>query len=304
MSLFAGSTRSKFESAAYTVLFLAFFFAVGLAGGVLYRVLPTHRILESPDSSAPVAATETPAASEAALPPVAAPAKISASAPSASEAAVPPPPKSSPAPAPAPVAVIAAPPPAAPSPTAPAAGPPAESVASVAKPAAPAERVAKTPTPPKPAASEPVATAKAAPAHAKAAEPAEKPKPVAVATAQPPKPAAVKHAPPAAHSTEGTPESGPFRIQFGAFAIEDNAHRIQWSVEATGIPVEITRAPNRKGHMLYYVRSQPFPDRDAALKAAVAARDKAKSFAQPVAIDYIVVSDTMIAAMQGETPKP
>ena len=172
------------------------------------------------------------------------------------------------------------------------------------KPEAPAERVARSVPPPKPPVTETAVTAKAAPAHAKIAEPAAKPKPAMVARAEPPKPAAVKHTPPPARSAEAGPDSGPFRVQFGAFAIEDNAHRVQWAVEATGMPVEIIRAPSRKGHMLYYVRSRPFRDRDAALKAAVAARDKAKGFAQPVAIDYVVVSDTMIAAMQGETPKP
>jgi hypothetical protein len=40
MALFTESGRSKFESTAYTALLLAFFFAVGLAGGVLYRLLP------------------------------------------------------------------------------------------------------------------------------------------------------------------------------------------------------------------------------------------------------------------------
>jgi cell division septation protein DedD len=126
-----------------------------------------------------------------------------------------------------------------------------------------------------------------------------------VAAAQAPKPAAAKHAPPAAaRSTAEAAESGPFRIQFGAFSVEDNAHRIQWSVEATGLPVEIVHAPNRKGHMLYYVRSQPFPDHAAAQSAALAARAKAKSFSQPVALDYVVVSDAAIAVMQGQAPKP
>jgi nitrogen fixation protein FixH len=47
--------------------------------------------------------------------------------------------------------------------------------------------------------------------------------------------------------------------------------------------------------MYYYVRSQPFADRAAAISAAAAAREKAKSFVNPVAIDYIVVSDAATA---------
>ena len=200
MSLFAGSSRSKFEGAAYTILLLAFFFAVGLAGGVLYRVLPSQK------------AADTSAAS----------------------------------------------PPAAEVPTAAAAGSPATSPAALA---------AKSTAP------EPSVEATAAP-------------------------------PAAQRATAEAAEAGPFRIQFGAFAVEDNAHRIQWSVEATGLPVEVVHAPNRKGHMLYYVRSQAFPDHEAAQSAAAAARAKAKSFAQPVALDYVLVSEAAIAAMQGQAPKP
>ncbi|MGH7033185.1 MAG: SPOR domain-containing protein, partial [Stellaceae bacterium] len=139
---------------------------------------------------------------------------------------------------------------------------------------------------------------------AKAVEPPAKPKPSAIAAAQPPKPPAAKHVPPVAQRAAEASEAGPVRIQFGAFSVEDNAHRIQWSVEATGLPVEIVRAPNRKGHMLYYVRSQPFPDHAAARSAALAARAKAKSFTQPVALDYVVVSDAAIAVMQGQASKP
>jgi cell division septation protein DedD len=178
------------------------------------------------------------------------------------------------------------------------------------KPAVPIEHAAKPAPPPKPIASEasaaakPLAPVKPAPP-AKAAEPAAKSKPSAVAAAQPAKPAPAKHAPPAAQrATAEAAEAGPFRIQFGAFAVEDNAHRIQWSVEATGLPVEVVHAPNRKGHMLYYVRSQAFPDHEAAQSAAAAARAKAKSFAQPVALDYVLVSEAAIAAMQGQAPKP
>lgn len=304
MSLFAGSRRSKFEGAAYTILLLAFFFAVGLAGGVLYRVLPAQKAAESDAASPPAAeAPAAPVADSRATPPVAPVAKTAAAEPSVEAAALP---AVAPPAVPPPAPTAALPPPLSASSTA---GPSVETVAPLAKPAAPAEHIAKPAPPSKPTASEASAAAKAiapakAAAPAKASEHAVRPKPSAVAAAQPPKPPAAKHAPPAAQSAAEAAESGPFRIQFGAFAVEDNAHHIQWSVEATGLPVEIVHAPNRKGHMLYYVRSQPFPDHAAAQSAALAARAKAKSFTQPVALDYVVVSDAAIAVMQGQAPKP
>ncbi len=291
MSLFAGSNRSKFESAAYTVLLLAFFFAVGLAGGVLYRVLPTDKAQEEAASAPAVAeAIEAP-------PPSVAP----------SPAATPPSAPVTPAPTQPPVAAAAPPQPQAPAPSAapPAAAAIAESLSPPAsKPAETAPRLAKRAAPPDRAAGEIAAAEKPPAPRAKPAAEAGKPK-ASFAAAQPPKPPAAKHASPPARATPAsTPETGPFRIQFGAFAIEDNAHQIQWAVEATGLPVEIVQAPNRKGHLLYYVRSQPFPDRAAALGAATAAHDKAHQFAHPVAIDYVVLNDAMIAAEQGQTAKP
>ncbi len=122
---------------------------------------------------------------------------------------------------------------------------------------------------------------------------------VAVAKAAPP--AAAKPRPDAAEASvapakapaddESDGDAGPYRIQFGAFTIEDNAHKLQWAVEATGLPVEVARLPNTKGHLLYYVRSQPFPDRAAALSAATAARDKAKGFVNAEPIEYVLVGD-------------
>jgi cell division protein FtsN len=86
--------------------------------------------------------------------------------------------------------------------------------------------------------------------------------------------------------------SGPIRVQFGAYAIEDNAHKTQWAVEATGMAVEVTRMPSPKGRMLYYVRSQPFSDRTAALTAASTARDKAKGFVNAEPIEFVLVDDS------------
>ena len=96
--------------------------------------------------------------------------------------------------------------------------------------------------------------------------------------------------------------TGPVRVQFGAFAIEDNAHQIQWAVQATGLAVEITQLRTPKGRVLFYVRSQPFPDRATAVSAATTAQNKAKSFVNPVAIDYVIVSDAAKPAQQAQAP--
>jgi len=113
-------------------------------------------------------------------------------------------------------------------------------------------------------------------------------KPAAVeASAPAPKPAATD----AAAANQGDNAAGPYRIQFGAFTIEDNAHRIQWAVEATGLPVEVAHLPSPKGRLLYYVRSQPFPIAAAALNAAASARDKAKGFVNAEPIEYVLVGD-------------
>lgn len=117
--------------------------------------------------------------------------------------------------------------------------------------------------------------------------------PVKASAPPPAKRSVVAETPHPAPAAEASP--GQVRVQFGAFTIEDNAHRIQWAVEATGMAVEVSHQPSPKGRMYYYVRSQPFADRAAAISAAAAAQEKAKSFVNPVAIDYIVVSDAATA---------
>jgi hypothetical protein len=108
----------------------------------------------------------------------------------------------------------------------------------------------------------------------------------------PPRPPA-----PAAPSATG---AGRVRIQFGAFAIEDNAHQIQSAVEATGLGTELTQVTTPKGHVIYFVRSHLFPDRAAAVTAATAAQAKAKSLADPVAIDFFIIGDTPAPGQQAQ----
>ena len=57
---------------------------------------------------------------------------------------------------------------------------------------------------------------------------------------------------------------------FTDFANEENAHRVQWAIEATGLNVEVSQAPgSTKGEMLYYLRSPLYPDYASALSAAL-----------------------------------
>jgi cell division protein FtsN len=154
------------------------------------------------------------------------------------------------------------------------------------------------PAPPKPAKPQQLAAAKPTPSSAPAAAPKTKIAAIEATASLPPKAAATSDAtPPAA----GDSPSSPYRIQFGAFTIEDNAHRIQWAVEATGLPVEVAHLPSPKGRMLYYVRSQPFPDRAAALSAAASARDKAKGFVNAEPIEYVLVGDAGTQAAHADT---
>jgi cytoskeletal protein RodZ len=295
MPLFSGMDRSKLRNAIYSILLLAFFFAVGLAGGVLYRVLPTNKAQLPPETklaeqstsstttetSAPGAMPAAPPAPETAAPPKATPDIAPATRESAPQAR---PVAQAEPPAPPKLAEkTAAEKTPAPAPSISPAAPPAPVPAPVPEAKAPAPAPAPAPKPPA--------------AHEEAAKPTRSAKTASIAPAPPPKQAAPASKPAAKHAGEDTP---PFHIQFGAFAIEDNAHRTQWTVEATGMAVEVTRAPSRKGRMLYYVRSQqPFPTRAAAVAAAIAARDKATKFKHPEKIEYVVLNDAMIAAEEG-----
>jgi SPOR domain len=291
MPLFSGMDRSKLRNAIYSILLLAFFFAVGLAGGVLYREMPTNKTPSQPETKVAEestsaastttetsAATTTPAATPAPaapVPPAVSP-EIAAATPETTPQAAPvAAAESQPAPKPAEKSAVEK------------TEAPAASPGALTPPAPEAKTPARAPAPKPPA------------AHQEAAKPARNAKTASIAPAgkpAPPKQAAVAPKAAAKHVGADVP---PFRIQFGAFAIEDNAHRTQWAVEATGMAVEVTRAPSRKGRMLYYVRSQPFPTRAAALAAAIAARDKAKKFEHPEKIEYVVLNDAMIASEEG-----
>jgi len=263
---FAAFDRLKPGNTAFTALVLAFFFLVGLGGGVLYRLLPHG----SASGASPPAASNAspPQALEVASTPETAGASLAPRAPQVEAAAsVPLTPASPEAAVPAPL-----------SPTA------------TTKQPAGAGTAASPPETKAPAKSQLAAAAPPAPA--------SKPGSAVIQTrAAPQKRAAAAEAKLAAPSGE----AGPFRIQFGAFSVEDNAHRVQAAIAATGLPVEIARAPGSNGRQLFYVRSQPFADWTSATTAAAAARDRIQHSANPVAIDYVVVADRTAQQTQAAT---
>jgi cell division protein FtsN len=163
---------------------------------------------------------------------------------------------------------------------------------------APSSAPAATEPAPQPPAAQPQAIpeAEVAPAQqaAEAAPQAAAPPPVA---ATPPKPApaakahrapqsAAPHAPPAQVSA-----AGHFRVQFGAFANEENARRVRSALEAAGLKAAISREAGASGNPLFIVRSPAYPDRAAALSAAQNVQNRAKHLATPIAIDYAIIPD-------------
>jgi uncharacterized protein len=161
----------------------------------------------------------------------------------------------------------------------PALAPPPAPVASAAE-AAPAPMPSDVLPPAPVIASRPTAPRRAA---------APLPKPHLVAKAShPAAPQAVAlHAPPAAPGNL----AGPFRVQFGAFANDDNARRVQWAIEATGLKVEVSQAPGATGHALYYLRSPAYHDYADALSAAQTVQDRVQHFVNAIPIDYAILGD-------------
>ncbi len=298
MALFMEINRSKFESTAYTVLLLAFFFAVGLAGGVLYRLLPNStgeavvaHAPTPPAASAPPVVPAAPVQTATAVTEPSAPVAKQAASPAKAATAKPAAPANAPATASVPLPDLAAttkPQAARSDAIAPIATEAATTVSPTSGEIAANNPATAKPAKPDAAASRPISAAKPATAAVKSKAPPEK----RVAVAAPLPPLAGQPVP------EGA--AGPVRVQFGAYAIEDNAHQTQWAVEATGLAVEITQLRTPKGRVLFYVRSQPFADRAAAVSAATTAQTKAKGFVTPVAIDYVIVRDAAKPAQQAQ----
>ena len=266
--------RPAFVSATYTAIALVFFFGIGLAGGTAYKWLASDgavaqvadRVATPPVAEPTLPATVAQAPGEIA-PSMAAP-RLAQVTPSAPPSVAQPP---------APVTVAAATP-----------------TPSDATPQAAAD----TPAPVPYLAVEPQARAArshTAAQHRIVAAP-KKPriaaKTVHAAVAQ----TVALHAPPAAPANL----AGPYRIQFGAFANEDNARRVQWAVEATGLKVDVAQAPGAGGHRLYYLRSPSYRDYAAALSAAQTVQDRVQHFVNAIPIDYAILGDRPAIEQQAQ----
>jgi SPOR domain len=297
------SSRSNLASVTYTAIALVFFFGVGLAGGAVYKIYfgdgagPQIADRVSPPPALPVE------------PQASASQNFAANKPSKAEEAAP---------------DLARIEPTAPPALAP---PPAPTPAEATKPHAPSARVAQaTPRPappqapaepapaPQAAAAEPVPvpyaevaplrpdtqleTQAVKPAHVAAIPPKKPEKEAMVAKAHrssPPQTAAL-HPPPAAPSGA----TGPFRVQFGAFANEDNARRVQWAIEATGLKVEVSQEPGPSGHPLYFLRSPSYPDYASALSAAQTVQHRVEHFVNAIPIEYAIRGDRAALEQQAQ----
>lgn len=288
-------TRSAIVSTTYTVIALVFFFGVGLAGGTAYKLWSAN---DSNQQVADQQRADRQAANQPRLTPLPAPQTAfaapssmpTASLPTASDNAAGDnlPSLASPQTVAPTLAQLA---PAAPPSVPPPPAPPADATVT----AAPTDAA-----PPEAAPSEaaPSGSATPAPPHVVAAHrapvPPEKPRLAAKAAhhAQ----VAALHAPPAAPGNA----AGPFRVQFGAFANEENARRVQWAVEATGLKVEVTQAPGSTGQPLFYLRSPDFHDYAAALSAAQTVRDRVQHFVNAIPIDYAIMGDPTAVEQQAQ----
>jgi hypothetical protein len=282
----AFNRRSNLASATYTAIALVFFFGVGLAGGGAYKIY----FSDAADSqfadrtSPPPASPSAPAqnfAAENAAPDLA---RIEPSAPAAL------------------------------------APPPAPTPAEATKPHAPSPKIAQAAPPPAPAPAPQAAPAEPAPVPYAAVAPAkpdtpperEAAKPAQIAAIPPKKPAmaekshrsATTHAPQAValHAPPTGPgnAAGPFRVQFGAFANEDNARRVQWAVEATGLKVDVTQEPGPSGHVLFFLRSPSYPDYASALSAAQTVQHRVHNFVNAIPIEYAILGDRSALEQQAQ----
>jgi cell division protein FtsN len=268
------SRRSSLAGITYTAIALAFFFGVGLAGGAAYK------IYFGGDAGPQIAAQASPPPPLSVQPVVTlqnvapqnlAPQNLMGVQPGDIEKAGPDlvriEPSVTPASTPPPAPLVARQPDL----------PPPTIAAAATPPAAPAEPVPVAAVPPK----KPETVAKprrTASAESKDAE------------------TAMLRPPPAAPGNV----AGPYRVQFGAFANADNARRVQWAIEATGLKIEITQGAGPSGRPLYLLRSPSYPDYASALSAAQTVQHRVKGFVNAIAIDYTILGDHSVAQQQAQ----
>ncbi|HEY1506361.1 MAG TPA: SPOR domain-containing protein [Stellaceae bacterium] len=291
--------RSNLASATVTAVALIFCFGVGLAGGAAYKVYFR-------DNAGPNVADLANPAAGAPAPPAAPVQNFAANASSEADKAVAdstrtdPPALPALAPPPPPTTAQAAPP-HAPSTTVAQAAPnpppvprPAPQAGPVAPPA-PASDVDFAPAMPDP----PPAPQTARPQLA-AAIPPKKPAITAKAQETPTPQTVVQHVPAAA--TAAGNSAPPFRVQFGVFASEDNARRMQWAIEATGLKIDVSQEQGPSGHALFFVRSPSYPDYASALSAAQTVHDRAQHLVNPVSIDYAILGNRSAPDQRAQMP--
>jgi cell division protein FtsN len=161
----------------------------------------------------------------------------------------------------------------------------------------------------------PVPYAEIAPAKLDAQPETQAAKPTHVAAIPPKKPAVeAKAHRPALTKNMGPPQTvalhppptgpgnaaGPFRVQFGAFANEDNARRVQWAIEATGVKVDVSQEPGPSGHALFFLRSPSYPDYASALSAAQTVQHRVQNFVNAIPIDYAIRGDRSAPEQQAQ----
>ncbi len=275
--------RSNLSSATYTAIALVFFFGVGLAGGGAYKIYfgDGSDAQVADQMSPPPSASPSPAqnfAAQRAAPDLA---RIEPSAPAAlappPAPTVPKKPGFPPAPSGAPAIAQTAPPPEPAPQVAPTAPPPAYAETAPAKPDAQPETQAAKPTP-------------------FAAIPPKKPTMAAKAHRSTPPQTVALRPPPAGPGNA----AGPFRVQFGAFANEDNARRVQWAIEATGLKVEVSQAPGPSGRSLFFLRSQSYPDYASALSTAQTVQHRVQNFVNAIPIEYAILGDRSTLEQQAQ----
>jgi len=285
------TSRSNLASATYTAIALVFFFGIGLAGGAAYKLYfgadagPQIADRMGPPPAAPTVPAPQNFAAEKAAPdlariePSAPPALAPPPAPGPGEATKP----HAPSPTVAPAMTLAPPPPM------PSAAAPAQAPQAAPAPVPYAE-VAPPRTDAQPE------TQAAPPKHVAAAIPPKKPAMVAKTHRSSPAQTVAIHPPPAAPGNA----VGPYRVQFGAFANEDNARRVQWAVEATGLKVEVTHEPGPSGHTLFFLRSPSYPDYASALSAAQTVQHRVSGFVNAIPIDYAILADHSALEQQAQ----
>lgn len=267
-------SRSQIVSTVYAVFGLIFFFGAGLAGGGAYRLWSNN----AADQAASVSTNAAPPSLASAAPS----ARIT---PSDSTPLMP---GSTTGPA------FVAPKLAEIAPTEPSLNAPPSATPTVPMPNTSAMEVSPA-SAPNTANIAPLAAAPAKPARSTQLAAVVPPKklPAKPAIAERPHPAAAAGDTVALHKPPAAPDNtvGPYRIQFGAFANEDNARKVQWAIEATGLNADVTVQTGSGSHALYFVRSPTYPDYAAALSSAQTVQSRVQHFVNAIPIEYVIIGD-------------